>query len=262
VDYRKFDIQLRIGGSAARVELTVPNAPMSLPEFLPIVHALTEIVVQAAEREVGQAGRVVSCGPRCGACCRQLVPIATAEAAALRDVIASLESSHRKRVKERFSAAGERLKSTGLAGRLQGRSARRDKASRLTQGLEYFALGIACPFLEDESCSIHDQRPLACREYLVTSDPSACRQPDARSVETVEMPNRMSLIFRGFAADFLQRDSGWTPLISVLDDSSLDLAAIDAVRLPGPLLMERFLAAMASPAAKATAPESPTYQTR
>lgn len=38
----------------------------------------------------------------------------------------------------------------------------------------YFALGIPCPFLVDDSCGIHPARPLACREYVVASDPTHC----------------------------------------------------------------------------------------
>jgi Fe-S-cluster containining protein len=34
-----------------------------------------------------------------------------------------------------------------------------------------------CPFLEDESCSIHPDRPLVCREYLVTSPAELCAGP-------------------------------------------------------------------------------------
>jgi Fe-S-cluster containining protein len=247
VDHRKFDIHMRIGRDAVRVELSVPDVPMSLPEFLPIVQGLTQMVVQAAEREARQTERVVSCGPGCGACCRQLVPVAAAEAAALRGVISGLSAAHLERVEGRFSAARDRLRSNDLDRRLRD-SAQDNKASRVGLGLEYFALGIACPFLEEESCSIHEQRPLACREYLVTSDPSGCRQPDRSSVETVEIPRRLSQVFRRFAADCLQRDTGWIPLIFALDDSLIDPAAFDTVRMPGPWLLEGFIAAMAAPA--------------
>ena len=41
------------------------------------------------------------------------------------------------------------------------------------------------PFLEEESCSIHPDRPMACREYLVTSPAENCRAPRADNVEKV-----------------------------------------------------------------------------
>jgi hypothetical protein len=52
----------------------------------------------------------------------------------------------------------------------------------------YFEPAIACPFLEDESCSIHPDRPLACREYLVSSPASACAHPSPESIERVDLP--------------------------------------------------------------------------
>lgn len=61
-------------------------------------------------------------------------------------------------------------------------------------GLEYFALGIPCPFLVDESCSIHQDRPLACREFLVMSPPEYCADPAGRRVEAVNLPVRLSNI--------------------------------------------------------------------
>jgi Fe-S-cluster containining protein len=41
----------------------------------------------------------------------------------------------------------------------------------------HFALRTPCPFLEEGSCSIYAQRPLVCREYLVTSPAERCSDP-------------------------------------------------------------------------------------
>ncbi len=61
------------------------------------------------------------------------------------------------------------------------RSSRTRRASRTKtpsrSARRYFHLGIACPFLEDESCSIHADRPISCREYLVTSPAVNCADP-------------------------------------------------------------------------------------
>lgn len=104
----------------------------------------------------------ISCGPTCGACCRQAVPVTAAELRAIRTWLDALPDDERRAHDERIAATKDRL----------------DAADAETIGAEneraYFALGIACPFLVDESCSIHPARPLACREYVVTSDPAHC----------------------------------------------------------------------------------------
>lgn len=241
MEHREFDIRLRVGREPLQARIRVPTAPLSLLEMLPIVQRLSDAATQVAQREASAVGRAVRCGPGCGACCRQLVPIAIPEAVGLLGVVDGLEAGHRRRVEARFQAAGERLRSAGLEDRVLAGGSEADAASRRALGLDYFALGIACPFLEDESCSIYEQRPLACREYLVTSDPSYCQQPRANSVQTVEMPQRFSLIFRRFVAGCLPRHANWMPLILALDDRVVDRAGVEAYRVPGHTLLERFL---------------------
>jgi hypothetical protein len=53
-------------------------------------------------------------------------------------------------------------------------------------------LGIPCPFLEEESCSIHPDRPIPCREYLVTSPAVECARPTAETVHCVPLPMKVS----------------------------------------------------------------------
>jgi hypothetical protein len=41
-------------------------------------------------------------------------------------------------------------------------------------GRQYLSAGIACPFLEEEHCTIYADRPMACRQHAVSSDPAEC----------------------------------------------------------------------------------------
>jgi hypothetical protein len=80
--------------------------------------------------------------------------------------------------------------------------------------LSYFRLGIACPFLEDESCSIHADRPVACREYLVTSPAEACAQPTPQTVRMIRLPLQVShALGRIDEGGEPGSDRRWVPLI-------------------------------------------------
>lgn len=106
-------------------------------------------------------------------------------------------------------AALDALEPLGLTERLD-----RNPADRQTVALEYFAAGVACPFLEDEACSIHADRPLVCREYLVTSPPDLCAALSP-GIEQVTLEARPSLALLN--ADL--RD-GWLPLVlSLVQDA-------------------------------------------
>jgi hypothetical protein len=42
--------------------------------------------------------------------------------------------------------------------------------------------------LEDESCSIHPDRPIICREYLVTSPADRCQRVFQEPIDKIELP--------------------------------------------------------------------------
>jgi hypothetical protein len=79
--------------------------------------------------------------------------------------------------------------------------------------MSYFRLGIPCPFLERESCSIHADRPLACREYLVTSAAENCASPTRDTVECVPMPVRLSGALGRLASSAVAEETAWVPLV-------------------------------------------------
>ncbi|HEX3727817.1 MAG TPA: YkgJ family cysteine cluster protein, partial [Pirellulales bacterium] len=162
------EVELKIRDSRLRAKMSVPAGPIRLAELLPIVYRIADVVVDSAVDDVQGQGRQISCKKGCGACCRQLVPIAEVEARQIRDLVDGLPEPRRTEVRARFAVARQRLVDSGLWQQLVDRVAWSDDVFQEI-GLQYFHQGIACPFLEDESCSIHADRPSSCREYLVTS---------------------------------------------------------------------------------------------
>src|SRR5262249_18332238 len=157
--------------------------------LLPVFEGLTNAVMDVASRKIEREGKAISCQKGCGACCRQLVPISAAEAHHLSELVASMPQPRQTEIRRLFADARDRLRAEGLLKQLENAGPSAGKELR-PLGLAYFALGIACPFLEDESCSIHPQRPLACREYLVTSPAAHCSHPTPELVHCVPVPAR------------------------------------------------------------------------
>ncbi|MEZ5279133.1 MAG: hypothetical protein R2770_01565 [Acidimicrobiales bacterium] len=63
---------------------------------------------------------------------------------------------------------------------------------------------VACPLLDDGVCSIRPDRPLACREYLVTSDPKHCAPPGESADQVVRIRSATDVVggFAEVAASF------------------------------------------------------------
>lgn len=201
--------------------IMVPNAAVPAAEIVPALQGLVNAVVAAAE-----AGKAISCRKGCGACCRQLVPVSRTEGERLLQLVAAMPAERRETLKTRFAAAEAAIEAAGLKER-RGRSDRELSTA-------YFAMGVPCPFLEDESCSIHPERPLVCREYLVTSPAELCAGPKQEGVTPVAVP-KVSM-----AARALQEEGDeWFPLAMLM--AWAHTRPRKAVKRTGPEWVQRFL---------------------
>jgi Fe-S-cluster containining protein len=238
-DMLPFQLTLRTGAEELHLQGAVPDAPLALVDLLPMLQELDNLVVAAAEREVEQRGRRISCGPGCGACCRQLVPISEAEAASLAKLVSAMPRKRREKVRRRFADALTTLERHGMIARIHELSTVSSIEVLRELGLAYFDLGIACPFLEDESCSIHPDRPLVCREYLVTSPPAECSTPAEDRVARVGIPSSVSSFLLTFGDGGEQRSVRWMPLVGTLHWAESNRGA--PARFPSRFLVERLV---------------------
>lgn len=134
----------------------------------------------------------------------------------LRDLVAGLPEPRRSIVRARFAEARAAVERTGLLDALQHPESCNDDL--VAVGLKYFQLGMPCPFLEDESCSIHPDRPLTCREYLVTSPSEHCARPSAADVRRVPLPTSIwRALARVAEATAPEAPPTWVPLILALE---------------------------------------------
>jgi Fe-S-cluster containining protein len=205
-------VELAVAGRRLRVEMNVPTARVVARHLLPLFQAVADRLVDVACEDAVAAGELVSCTKGCGACCRQLVPISVTEAHHLRELLDALPEPRRSELRARFAAAGTRLEQAGLLDTLRRPQQVTDAESQAL-GMAYFELGIACPFLEEESCSIHPDRPVACREYLVTSPAEHCAHPTADTVRGVKMPAKVSRVIRQIERPVGDESLRWVPLI-------------------------------------------------
>jgi Fe-S-cluster containining protein len=177
----KAPLQFRILDSLIRVD--APPERARLDEILPALWALDDGFAAAAIR---QNGRPVSCAKGCSACCRiQAVPVTPVEAYALLLLVERLPEPRRTAILTRFAASVARLHAAGLAeGFLEGRRPVSEEDAK-AQARQYLDLGLICPFLDHDVCSIYQARPFACREYFVTSANELCVDPLLHPVKTV-----------------------------------------------------------------------------
>ena len=211
---RSANIRLSIYGEPLSIRVDVSTGKTSVRKMLPIFRDICGSIIDATVKHVNDAGRTVTCAAGCGACCRQMVPISPVEARLLLDIVDGLPEMERSTIKERFKAAIERMEEAGLMSQLR-QPIKPVGPEYKELGLRYFEQEVPCPFLENESCSIHPERPLVCREYLVVSDPDNCKRKNGKPIEAIKMPSEASKALTSI--DGPTEFTNWVPLILALE---------------------------------------------
>jgi Fe-S-cluster containining protein len=123
-----------------------------------------------------------------------LVPLSPPEAFALREFVRSLPGEQQERIAARLAQAKSVLLTHGLWNQLvelaeSSETPGDDTLEPVNQA--YYVLKLPCPFLEDDLCSIYDERPAACRELLVTSPAELCQDMAKNPVVPIPVPVRI-----------------------------------------------------------------------
>lgn len=198
-------------------QAAVPRGIVKTTGLLPIFQGLTDTIVSSTVKGLNDEGVEISCRAGCGACCRQIVPISEHEARRVAEVVDEMPPERQAVVRERFHNAMQTFIDLGMFDRMMRMGQIEDRKERVELGLEYFKAGVPCPFLENESCGIYEDRPLRCREFLVTSPPENCANPTAETVKGVMMPLLPSTTLYNFGPGDGRQRRAVVPLIAALD---------------------------------------------
>jgi Fe-S-cluster containining protein len=212
-------------GALPPVRVQVPDIPMGLADIVPPIYELCNGATSLATRKSESEGKTVTCGPGCGVCCRQLVPLSIPEAVFLAEHVNGLLPDRSEMVKKRFADALSIIRRHDVLDKIRSTDRHEDD---LGTALAYFRLGIPCPFLSEESCGIHPVRPCACREFNVTSPPLCCADPLQKKIERVTIHRKMTAALARAASRLIGTKPTLIPLPLLFDwyESHAEYAAL------------------------------------
>jgi Fe-S-cluster containining protein len=204
-------------GIIPHMYVRIPRQPIGLSDCVPFMQTLSDELIGLAVRKSANQGAVVSCGPGCGVCCCQLIPLSAPEVFFIVKRLLAMPLAERGPILLRFETIENHIKGTGLLGRLQSLRETNEKSDNRAIAVEYFGLEEPCPFLVSQSCSIHAWRPVVCREFNALSDPSLCRDPFVNTVRTVPLFKRPSSVLALLASRVAGISSSLVPLPQLFD---------------------------------------------
>ena len=218
------NVKLTVHGFPIEMQMTVPAKPVKPQRMLPILQRMSNSFVDVSVQAVESEGKKISCKAGCGACCRQAVPISEVEVYQIAELVEAMPEPRRSVIKQRFADGVAHFKKVGWFDKMNSFHApsqvlptKEDAKRAIGVAMEYFYEGVPCPFLEDESCSIHPDRPVACREYLVTSPAENCKNPTAETIRVLDLLIKPSKTVRKFANTGRLAPYGLLTLIRALE---------------------------------------------
>lgn len=228
-----------------RSRVTIDPGPMRLAELVPSAVEITDILVARAVDLHTREGNPPSCRPRCGACCRQMVPLSPPEVFLFMDLIDACHTELGGDIDRRFQEAADTAETHHLISMLLEDAY--DDDCMMAAAEKYFHLQIPCPFLENESCRIYPYRPIACRLYTVTTPPEFCRDPFSGRVSRIPTPMPLSLTLAQLTARLTGMELRLVPL-SLAPIWAHDHRHIHDKTWPGVELFREFLRQLNPPA--------------
>ncbi|MBM4126078.1 MAG: YkgJ family cysteine cluster protein [Nitrospira sp.] len=214
------EIALNTPAGRVTTAVDVPTALVPVTAIVPLMRRLGEEAHALEEARSLESGQARSCHRSCAACCRMLVPLSPPEAFSLREFVRSLPREEQERIAARLAHTKSVLLTHRLWNQLEAlaessQSPDDDMLEPINQA--YYALRIPCPFLENDLCSIYDERPAACRELLVTSPAEQCQDMAQNPIVPIPAPVRIGPILGLLWGELTKTPPRLIPLPIALD---------------------------------------------
>lgn len=154
------------------------------------LHAFADAGLAAIKRQTAADGRPVVCAMGCSACCYEPVYAERREA---EHALGRVTPQARARVKERTREWLAKVVPSGLLN------------DSLPNVFKWRALRAACPFLENNRCSVYQDRPCGCRLHCATGPKENCFDDALRPGQTYAYSPEVLARLSHYAAKVLGR---------------------------------------------------------
>jgi Fe-S-cluster containining protein len=183
-DAETISFELVIAGKTVPFHINVADKQATLADIVPPARRLSEKLTNLFLDRLRKNGQPAPCRKGCAACCSYLIPLSIPEVFCLREELLSMPADDSREILRACLDTAEKiLNSRSQKSYLE--SVSENGQFQTNQMSKWYAgLKLACPFLSDGLCMLYEQRPLACREHLVTGSSFFC-QPDHGGEPTV-----------------------------------------------------------------------------
>jgi Fe-S-cluster containining protein len=235
---------LDIFGEHLRVRIHVRDCPATLTDIVPMARSLSSWIVRVAQRQTNRSEIPIACHEGChAACCYYLTLLSVPESLCLAREVMTMSLTQRERIVEscRESAERARTEVSRLISQNQAINLADVEPSQLREISDWYSrLTQPCPFLRDRLCTIYENRPVVCREWLVAGRASQCCLTGTWRLRTIRMPFHTTVALTELTSELEHKKGEVVPLFCLFDCYRENVELCNRT-WPAPFLVERFM---------------------
>ena len=191
-DAKIIGLELDILGEPTHFYIGATQKEITLADIVPLARTLSTKLASVVVEQLHKEGKSIACCKGCSVCCsRYLIPLSVPEAFRMRQEVLDMPADQRRAVVKSCLDASRTILDNKLES-FDLNSSTTNAPTDVSQLNSWYAgLKLPCPFLSGGLCTIYEQRPTACREYLVTDSASLCETEQMDEPHVVMMPVRV-----------------------------------------------------------------------
>jgi len=180
--------ELEIAGKTIPFDINVTTEKATLADIVPLARKLASKLAITVRESIKEKGQSVPCRKGCCACCNSLIPMSVPEVFRMSEELLLMPTETSNRIlRDCIHTAEKILEKSRRTDCLKDFS--KNGKPRISQINKWYGeLKLTCPFLSEGLCILYEQRPLACREHIVTGTSNPCQKDHKCRPNVVQMP--------------------------------------------------------------------------
>jgi Fe-S-cluster containining protein len=180
-------LDLEILGEPLHFRFAALDKPAKLADIVPAARVISSEISEILQKKIISNGGEIPCHKGCTLCCHYLVLLSPPEALRLLEETMHLSLKDCGDVVHDCSGMADSVRKY-LFRSISPEDGDASSGQQKDFADWYFKQKKPCSFLRNNSCSIYEQRPIACREYLIVDTDTFCNFNDRNEGHLLNVP--------------------------------------------------------------------------
>ena len=234
------DLKLEIHKEIVTSKIGVKDCLASIADIVPMTRMLSVKINQAIHRHAINKRISIPCRQGCANCCHLLIILSVPEALCLAEELMLLPLSQYENLKKHWDSTSNHIREQ-FPRKLFPVNLNLNAYSDLKKFSNWYTKQRKpCAFLQDSICTIYEQRPLVCRDFMVMGSSLQCQLGKISTKAAIKTSLSLVHVLGQLASEFEHKSQRFIFLHDLFGWHAENLA-LNNRKWPVSMLVERFI---------------------